>query len=367
MIKKEMRFIPQMEPWFGNEEAAALNEYMLGDGWVTEFKKTEEFENRIADFVGVKHCVAVNNGTVSLTLAAIASGIGSGDDVIIPNYTMVASPNSVKMIGANPIFVDIELDSLCLDIELTRDAITPKTKAIILVSANGRYPKHGIEKFSELCKEKGLVLIEDSAQSLGSFYPDGSHIGSAGLIGSFSFSSPKIISTGQGGALVTNDDDIAYKLRRLKDFGRSRGGIDFHDSIGYNFKFTDIQAVIGIEQMKKLQWRIERKKEIFRLYESNLNSLKEVAFFQTDLQKTSPWFIDSLVENRTDLIKHLKSKNIGTRLMYQPLNKQKAYNLPGHFPCSDKIGESGLWLPSASQLENEEVNIICRHIVDFYQ
>ena len=133
MIKKEMRFIPQMEPWFGNEEAAALNEYMLGDGWVTEFKKTEEFENRIADFVGVKHCVAVNNGTVSLTLAAIASGIGSGDEVIIPNYTMVASPNSVKMIGANPIFVDIELDSLCLDIELTRDAITPKTKAKLAI------------------------------------------------------------------------------------------------------------------------------------------------------------------------------------------------------------------------------------------
>ncbi len=151
---------------------------------------------------------------------------------------MIATPNSVKMFCAVLVFVDVEPETLCLDIKLVRKAITPKTKAVMLVSANGRYPKVGIEAFEMLVQEHDLVLIEDAAQSLGSYYPDGSHVGRAGLIGSFSFSAPKIISTGQGGALITDSDEMADKLRRLKDFGRSGGGNDIHDSIGYNFKFT---------------------------------------------------------------------------------------------------------------------------------
>jgi len=123
------------------------------------------------------------------------------------------------MFGAVPVFVDVEAETLCLDINLVRKAITPKTKAIMLVSSNGRYPIVGIEAFEALVKEKNLVLIEDSAQSLGSLYPDGRHLGRAGLIGSFSFSAPKIISTGQGGALITDNEEMAFKLRRLKDFG----------------------------------------------------------------------------------------------------------------------------------------------------
>ena len=124
----------------------------------------------------------------------------------------------------------------------------------MIVSANGRYPREDLEEYINLSKENGLILIEDAAQSLGSIYPDGSHIGSKGSVGSFSFSMPKIITTGQGGALVTNDDEIAKKIRKLKDFGRSKGGLDVHDSIGFNSKFTEMQAVIGIEQMKKLSF-----------------------------------------------------------------------------------------------------------------
>ena len=245
-------FIMQMRPLFEEEEKRAVCEYMDEDGFITEFKRTEKFEHMIAKYTGAKHCVVVNNGTISLTLAALAVGIEAGDEVIVPNYTMIATPNSLKLFGANPVFIDVEPETLCLDIDLVKKAVTSKTKAIMLVSANGRYPASGIKAFEELCKEKNLILIEDSAQSLGSHYPDGRHIGTAGLVGSFSFSAPKIISTGQGGAIVTNDDKVADKLRRLKDFGRSGGGNDIHDSIGYNFKFTELQACIGIEQMKKL-------------------------------------------------------------------------------------------------------------------
>lgn len=184
-------FIMQMRPLFGEEEKRAICEYMAEDGFITEFKRTENFEQMIAKYTGAKHCIVVNNGTISLTLAAMAAGVVAGDEVIIPNYTMIATPNSIKMFGAVPVFVDIEPETLCLDIELVREAITPRTKAIMLVSANGRYPKAGIEAFENLAKEKGIILIEDSAQSLGSFYPDGRHIGRAGVVGSFPFLHPR--------------------------------------------------------------------------------------------------------------------------------------------------------------------------------
>lgn len=358
--------ILQIHPWFGEEEERALSQYMKEGGWLTEFNRTSEFEQMICDFTGAKHCIAVNNGTISLTLMAIAAEIKAGDEVIVPNYTMIATPNSLQMIGARPVFVDVEPETLCMNIELAMDAISDKTKAIMLVNANGRYPKAGIKAFEQLCQKHELILFEDSAQALGSFYPNGKHQGSAGLAGSFSFSTPKIISTGQGGAIITNDDEMAYKIKRLKDFGRSGGGNDIHDSVGYNFKFTDLQAVIGIEQMKKLIWRVERKKEILKLYQNELIGIKEIKFFEQDLNNTTPWFIDILTEKRDDLIDYLKGQGIGTRVMYPPINKQKAYLFDGEFPISNIVGKKGLWLPSSSQLSDEAIIKICSSIAGFF-
>lgn len=359
-------FILQMQPCFGEEEKRAVCEYMDEGGFITEFKRTEQFERMIAEYTGAKHCIVVNNGTVSLTLAAMAAGIAPGDEVIVPNYTMIATPNSVKMLGAVPMFVDVEPQTLCLDIELVRRAITARTRAIMLVSANGRYPIAGIEAFESLAAENGLVLLEDAAQSLGSRYPDGRHIGKVGLVGSFSFSAPKIISTGQGGALITDDDEVAFKLRRLKDFGRSGGGNDIHDSIGYNFKFTELQACVGIEQMRKLPSRVERKKQIWQLYCDQLLSVSGIKLFSHDLSTTTPWFIDSMVERRDQLIAFLKQHQIGSRMMYPPINRQKAYGLPGSYPVSETVGRTGLWLPSSNQLADDEVTYICDAIVQFY-
>lgn len=359
-------FIPQMRPLFGEEEKAEILSYLDEDGFMTEFKRTETFEKMIAEFTGAKHAVVVNNGTISLTLAAIAVGVQAGDDVIVPNFTMIATPNSIKMIGANPIFVDVEVSTLVLDVDAVRKAITPKTKAIMLVSANGRSPKCGIEAFEALSKETGIPLIEDAAQSLGSYFSDGRHVGLAGSVGSFSFSAPKLISTGQGGALITNDDDIAFKLRRLKDFGRSGGGNDIHDSIGYNFKFTELQACLGIAQMQKLPERIVRKKEIWQRYANNLKGVNGIELFAHDLSITTPWFIDAKVENREALIAYLKSKNVGTRVMYPPINQQKAYSIQGSFPVSEEIGVKGLWLPSMIQLTDQQIDDICAEIKEFY-
>ena len=359
-------FIMQMRHWIGSEEKKAINSYMKEDGFLTEFKNTKKFEEAIAEFTGSKHCIAVNNGTISLTLAALALGIKPGDEVLVPNFTMVATPNSIKMIGATPIFVDVEPETLCIDLDGMKRNLTPQTKAIMLVSANGRFPKTDISNYLNFAKENNLEIIEDAAQSLGSYFKKDSHIGLQGAIGSFSFSMPKIITTGQGGALITNNDELANSLRKLKDFGRSAGGSDVHDSIGFNSKFTEMQAVIGLEQVKKLKFRMDRKKEIWERYRVNLEGTQQISLFHHNLDLTTPWFIDSLCENRDNLITFLKDCSVGTRVMYPPLNKQECYNVSGNFPISQDVGERGLWLPSYTQLSDEDIDYISERIIKFY-
>ena len=358
--------IPQMEPWLGEEEAAAVNDYMRSGGWLMEHDKSRRFESIIADYTGASHCIVTPNGTVSLTLAALACDLKPGDEVIVPNYTMIATANSVALLGANPVFVDIEPETLCLDIDRTEAALSAKTRAIMLVTANGRYPRAGIQAFVDLADRHGLALIEDAAQSLGSHFPDGRHMGSVGKVGSFSFSVPKVITTGQGGCLITNDNELAERLRKLKDFGRAAGGTDIHQSIGYNFKFTDLQACVGIEQMKKLDWRIERKREILVKYRQALRAVEAVKFFEQDLANTTPWFIDILCERRSELQDHLKQKGIGTRAMYPPINRQQAYQRTGNHPVSEHVGRQGLWLPSSAQLTDQQIETVCDAVAEFY-
>ena len=213
---------------------------------------------------------------------------------------------------------------------------------------------------------RGIHLLEDSAQGLGSFYPSGQHIGTIGIMGSFSFSVPKIITTGQGGAIVTNNAYFAAKLRKIKDFGRTRGGIDLHDSFGLNFKFTDIQAVIGLVQLQKLEERVSLKKKIWETYRDNLKEVKQIELFKHDLINTSPWFIDAVVENREGLMTFLSENGITTRVMYPPINKQAVFGLPGLYPVSDFVGSHGLWFPSFSQLSLAQIDFICETIMEFY-
>ncbi len=360
-----MDFINQMEPSFDLNEQNALNEYMKQGGWVTEFKKTREFEDMIKEYTGAKYCWITSNGTVSLSIALMACGIGIGDEVICPDYTMVATPNSAELIGAKAVFVDIERDTLCMDFDRMKAAVTPKTKAVLLVSINGRYPKR-YEEFVSLCKEKGIELIEDAAQSLGSFY-NGTHIGRFGRIGSFSFSAPKIITTGQGGALITNDEGLSNKIKQIRDFGRDKGGSDHYLVKGWNFKFTDLQAVVGIEQMKKLPGRVERKKEMGKLYDKLLSGVPGVEIIPTNYENTAPWFFDILCERREELSAFLKEKGVGTRPFYPPLHAEPAYGYSDSFPVTEEIASKGLWLPSSINLTDEHIKYICRCIRDFYE
>ena len=359
-----MEFIIQMEPSYDHNEKNALNEYMESGGWLMEFKKTRELESMIADYTGAKYCSIMPNGTVSLSVALIACGIGVGDEVIVPDYTMVATPNAVELIGAKAVFVDIDRDTLCMDYDAMVNAVTEKTKAVFFVSINGRCPKD-IDKYVKFCKSRGIHFLEDAAQSLGSLC-NGKHLGRFGEIGSFSFSVPKIITTGQGGALITDDEELYNKIVKIRDFGRDKGGSDHYLTKGWNFKFTDVQAVIGIEQMKKLHSRVMRKKEMGKLYEKLLSGITGVELIPTDLEETSPWFYDILADDREKLLEFLKDNGIGSRIFYPPLHAEPAYGYEGHYPVTEEIAKKGLWLPSAITLTDEQITYICGKIREFY-
>lgn len=356
-------FIHQMEPWIDEHEIRHMTEYLASGGWLTEFTKTKEFEGLIAEYTGARHCVVVSNGTVSMSVAYWAKGIGAGDEVLVPDLTMIATPNAVRLVGATPVLVDVEPATLCMDLRLAERALTPRTRGVALVSLNGRAP--AMAAWTSFCEAHGLFLLEDAAQSLGS-RQRGAHLGHFGDVGSFSFSTPKIITTGQGGALITDDDDLARRMRKIKDFGRERGGVDWHDMMGQNFKFTDVQAVIGIEQMKKLAWRVERKKAIYRRYESALRGLEDVELLPVS-DETAPWFVDVYVPDPERLREHLKARMIGSRTVYPPVNRQVIYPTDGSFPVAEDYASRGLWLPSSSFLSDQAVDRVCAEIRTFFE
>lgn len=353
--------ILQTRPNFDIKEADAVYKYMKEDNFYTEFKYTTQLEQIICNYIGSKYCVMVNNGTVSLMLALMALDIGQGDEVIVPNYTMIASINAIKVLGAIPIIVDVDKETFTLSTEIIKNYITNKTKAIMHVSLNNR--TKNLEEIVDFCKNNNIFLVEDAAQSLGCFL-NNKHIGTYGIIGSFSLSTPKIISTGQGGFLVTDDEYIYKKISMIKNFGRKEGGIDNFEIFGLNFKFTDIQAVIGIEQMKKLDWRVKRMREIFNLYYEQLKGVVNILPAQNN--EWIPWFIEIIIDNRDELINFLKHHNIQTRKTYPEINKTIMYQNDNEYINSNYISEKGLFLPSHTLIKNEDIIYICNIIKIFY-
>lgn len=353
--------IMQTRPNFDINEANACFEYMkTGENFVTEFKQTMQLEKMITDFTGSKYCVMTTSGTTALMLAFYSLNIGKDDDVIVPNYTMIASINSIKAVGANPIIVDVDNETGTLSKEIIEKYVTEKTKAVLHVSLNNR--TKNLEEILEYCNNNNLFLVEDAAQSLGCFL-NKKHIGTYGNIGCFSLSTPKIISTGQGGFLITDDENLYKKINMIKNFGRKEGGSEVYEVFGLNLKFTDIQAVIGIEQMKKLPYRIKRMREIFDLYYKELSNLSSLCkIIQPPNDEWIPWFIDIFVEERDKLAIFLNNHNIQTRITYPEINKTPMYLSDNELVNSKYISTNGLFLPSHTLLTNDEIKYICEII-----
>jgi len=335
--------IPQIKPIFSPLTAQAVYDLIISGSWLTEFTYTREFEKQIAELVGVEHCWTVNNGTIGLMLALKACGVEVGDKVACPALSMIATATAITMIGAVPVFVDVD-DSGCLDIYKLKD----KVKAVMYVPLNGR--SGGLKDVRDYCNYQKIPMVEDACQCLGG------SLGTTGDIGVYSLSPHKIISTGQGGLVITNDNSLSSEIRHLRDFGRTKGGIDEHRFFGINSKFTDLQAVIGLEQLKDLDLRIEAKKRIYNRYYSHL---KDIMLSHHEL----PWMVDIYTPKRDELAKSLTE--IQTRKMYPVIPHQDCYRELKSFPIAQRFADTGLWLPSSIDLSNEEIDLICERVIEF--
>lgn len=351
--------IPQMEPVFGEEEAKAVYDYMREGGWLTEYRYTDYLERLLSAYLDVEHVVMMPSGTMALYAALSVLDIGLGDHVFVPAMTMIATANAVTMTGATIRFADIEPRTLCMDLSSYSDW---RCKALIYVSLNGR--SGNMDEVRAYCAQNNLWLIEDAAQSLGSTWR-GRALGTFGDIGCFSLSCQKIITTGNGGFCVTNNEDLAQRLRMFKNFGRLKGGVDEYLAFGTNLKFTDLQAVIGIEQMKKLPDRVRTKKIMWDRYCDGLSRIRNVEIIPTSTE-TAPWFMDILADDRDDLADFLKLEGVGTRKVYPVLNQTPVYPLPGRYSVAERVAERGLWLPSSVSLYDDDIDYICGKVREFY-
>jgi len=347
--------IVQSRPHFDEKEAQATYAYMSNpDNYLTEFKQTEELERMLCKYIGTTHCIMTTSGNNAIILALLALNIQPGDEIIVPNYTMIASINSIKMAGGIPVIVDVDPETFTLSVATIRGAVTSKTKAVLHVSLNNRHAN--IQEIVSYCKESGILLIEDAAQSCGCRV-NGVHFGTFGAIGCFSLSTPKIISTGQGGFVITDDDELARKMRMIKNFGRKQGGVDDFEIFGINMKFTDVQAVIGIEQVKKLPERVERLRAIFDRYAEGLKGVGR--FLAPQSAEWIPWFVDLFIEDRENLMYFLKQHGIQTRPTYPEINKTPMYEDGKHYPVSEYVSAKGLFLPTHPLLTNTEIDYVC--------
>jgi len=354
-----MEIIPQFEPWLGEEELAQVAETIRAN-WITGGVKVKEFEERLAALVGVKHAVAICNGTLALYVGLKAMGIGEGDEVIVPDFTFIASANAVVMAGAKPVFVDIDAKTFNIDPGSTEKAITARTKAIMPVHIYGQAAD--MDAIGEIAGRRHLRVIEDAAQGIKVTF-QGRHTGSFGDVSCMSFYADKTMTTGEGGMVFTDDDALAEKCLILKHQGRTGRGFYYHEHIGYNFRLTDLQAAIGVAQLNKLDIIVERKKRNEARYRELLEGVKGITFPYIDPRGYNvPFRINILVNNPEKLSDFLNENGIGSRRFFHPLHQQPCYNVPGDFPNTIRAYETGLSLPSSVTLTEEQIEYVCAKI-----
>jgi perosamine synthetase len=363
-----MSRIPWWSPEIGPHEYPLVRQ-VLESNYVNEGAVAEEFERRLAALLDVKHVVMTTSGTAAITVALLGVGVRPGDEVIVPDITFIATANAAVLAGATPVLVDVDPRTLNLDVEAVCRAITPRTRAIVPVHVSGRAAN--MDALMQLAATHGLALVEDAAEGFLSRH-HGKNLGTLGHAGCLSFSPNKTITTGQGGAILTNDDELHIRLRELKDQGRpvrGTGGDDVHHTIGFNFKFTNLQAALGLGQLNYLEARLERARQIYRGYARGLAGLPGLVLPGFDVENGEcPQWTDALVERRDELDRHLLARDIHCRRFWFPLHTQAPYRQPDEaFPNSTAVSRQALWLPSAFSLTDEQVETVCGEIRAFLE
>jgi perosamine synthetase len=363
-----MKQIPWWTPQIGPDELGLLKE-VLESGYINEGGVATTFEEKIARLLDVPHAVATTSGTSALFLSLAALGVGHGDEVIVPDLTFIATANAVKLAGATPVLVDVDPGTLNVDPAAVERAITPRTKAVMPVHVTGRGAD--MERLSAIASRRGLFVVEDAAEALRSRH-QGRWLGTWGEAGCFSFSPNKTITSGQGGLVVTRDAKLAGRLRELKDQGRpvrGTGGDDLHPTLGYNFKFTNLQAAIGLAQLGYMDGRMERQKRIYQLYAEGLRDVSGIQVLPFDIEGGAcPQWTDALADRRDELVAYLAARGASCRKFWHPLHTQAPYRLPDDaFPQAVKAAGRALWLPSAFTLTDADVREVVEMITMFYR
>ena len=358
---KAKESIPYYEPWLGEEEMAHLAD-VLRNQWISEGPKTAEFEGRIAQLWGVKHAIAVSNCTAALIISLKALGLGEGDEAIAPAFTFIATVNAIRLAGLTPVLVDIDPRTFNIDADQIEAAITPRTKAIVPVHLFGQAAD--MERIMPIAQGYGLRVVEDAAQGVGVKFLDRS-AGSFGDFGCLSFFADKSITTGEGGVVLTNSDELATEIQYWNNDGRLERGLYYHYRIGYNFRVTDLQMAVGLGQLEKLEAIIQRKQRNEQLYKQYLADVEEVEFPYEDSRGVRvPHRINILLDEPQGLVDYLASEGIGCRRFFHPIHQQPCYQgaFAASFPNAERAYARGLSLPSSPLLTQDQIAFVCDKI-----
>ncbi len=335
-----------------------------------------QFEQEFARWLKCPDAATVFNGTVALHLPLVCLGIGPGDEVIVPNFTFAATINAVLYTGATPVLVDSYPDSLCLDLEKTLKAITPKTRAIIPVHLYGQVVD--IPKLSQALvpinakREKPIEIIEDCAEAHGARYPNGQMVGSEGLAGCFSFFANKIITTGEGGMISMSDPAKLAKLRTLRDHGMDRSQAYWHNEIGFNYRMTNLQAALGLGQLSEVNHFIRARSDVEKNYRTKLRDTPLTWLTSPKGATPVTWLATALTATATQrdkLIIFLKENGIDARPGFTPLDQMPPYKKFTHndLRVSHEVAGRVISLPTYVGLTESDSNHICATISKFFK
>jgi len=341
--------VPINKPFFGEEEAKEGHDLIIAGALTSSANaggpKVREFESKLAAYLKCKEVVAVNSGTSALIASLMAAEIKAGDEVIIPSFTFAATANAVKAVGATPVFADIRMSDYCVEVSDVKKKLTKKTKAVIPVNLYGGMAD--IAALKEFLDRDSIPVIEDAAQSLGSTQ-DGTYSGTLGQMGCFSFYPSKVMSTGEGGAVATNDGELAAKLKMIRNHGMVKG----YDTtiLGFNLRLPEIEAAIGIGQLKRLEGFIRSRRKNATALTEGLGSLKSVRVVREKPGQRFNWYLYTIYVkgNRDKLMKRLRERGFGATVYYDPPVHRTPYyakEFSGSLPNTDDAAAHVLSIP----------------------
>lgn len=362
-------FIPVCSPDLRGSELKYINK-CVKSGWISsQGNYIKLFEDKFAKFCGAKYATALTNGSHAVHLALAAIGIKSGDEVIVPTFTMIATANPIAFLGAKPVFVDAREDTYNIDETKIEEAITPKTKAIIVVHIYG-HPAE-MDTILKIAKKHNLWVIEDAAEAHGAKYKN-KPVGSIGDIGCFSFYANKMMTTGEGGMVTTNNKKLGELMYNLHNHAFDEKIHFWHEYFGYNFRMTNLQAAIGYAQLERAEKMIQARRRNAQLYKNLLKDIPGIKL-PTELQETfnTYWMFNILLDknfplSRDMLRQKLAKKDIETRTFFIPLHLQPIYfneRKIFDYPVANNLSKNGLYLPSSSVLTKKEIEKICSVIL----